>query len=68
MKKQSRLVDLKFKHIIHDTADAWLIAFDEDTQEWFPKSAVEVDEEDSIVTMREGLAIEKGVEGFAQHG
>lgn len=64
--KKRQLVDLKYKHIVHETQAAYLIAFDDDTQEWFPKEAVEVDEDDNIVTMRESLAVEKGVEGFAE--
>lgn len=67
MSKKNPLVDLKYKHIVHDTQGAWLISFDDDEEPvWFPKEAVEVDEDDNIVTMREGLAIEKGVEGYAQ--
>lgn len=65
--KKKQLVDLKYKHIVHDTAEAWLISFNDDEDPvWFPKEAVEVDEDDNIVTMREGLAIEKGVEGYME--
>lgn len=65
--KKKQLVDLKYKAIVHETPAAWLISFDPDEEPvWFPKDAVEVDEEDNIVTMREGLAVEKGVEGYME--
>jgi hypothetical protein len=58
---------LKYKHIIHETPDAVLIQFEDDAEGvWFPKARVEIDEDDNVVTMREGLAVEKGVEGYME--
>lgn len=64
--EKTPLVDLKFQHIVTDTDLAWLFYFsDEADAVWIPKSQCEVDEEDCIVTMKETLAIEKEIEGYA---
>lgn len=63
---KSPLVDLKFQYIAHETDLAYMFYFsDEDDAVWIPKSQCEVDEEDCIVTMKETLAIEKEIEGYA---
>lgn len=66
MKKKDKLVDLKFNQIVHSTDLAWLIEFEHDKEAiWIPKSQCEVDEDDNIVTMRETVAVEKEIEGYA---
>jgi hypothetical protein len=55
--KESRLIDIAVT-VLHETASAYRI-FDGTKTEWVPKSQVEYNEEDGVVTMPEWLAKEK---------
>jgi len=60
---KSDLVDVKYSHIKHETDKAFLFEIGE-KDVWIPKSACEVDETASIVTMRDRLATEKEIEDY----
>ena len=58
MRREHDLVDVECR-IIHETDKAYLIS-DGKTKEWVPKSVVEWDAKNKVMTMPEGLAYEKG--------
>lgn len=61
---EDRIVDLKFDDIIHKTDHAYLFLFG-DKEVWLPKSWVEVDKRDKVVSIFQSRAEEKEIEGFA---
>lgn len=66
MARQEKIVDLKYDRIIHETESAILFFFDADKCEvWLPRSWIEVNEHDQVVSLPERRAIEKEIEGFA---
>ncbi len=50
-----------YDEIITDTDDAWLLKLDEKSQDWFPKSIYELDEEAKEILVPDWLAIKKGL-------
>ena len=40
------LYSVEFEEIVHETAAAWLLRFDDDREVWLPKSQVELSIED----------------------
>lgn len=62
-KKPNKIVDVSYDAIVHETDHAYLFDFD-GTEVWLPKSWVEVDERDRVVSLPEHRAIEKEIEGY----
>lgn len=68
---KSNLVELHYEHIIHETypestdEGAYLFFFEKDKDAvWIPKAACEVDESKKVLTVSEGLAVEKEIEEY----
>ena len=60
VKRHHNILDYEFEDIINETENAWLILIREE-EIWFPKSQVEVDEDNNTISMPEWLATEKGL-------
>ena len=56
---KSDLVDLDVR-LIHETDKAWLVS-DGQNEVWIPKSMCEFDQASGTLTLREPLALEKGL-------
>jgi hypothetical protein len=57
--KRDRLIDLEAK-LIHETDKAWLLGINGE-EVWLPKSLVEYDVQDKVVTLPERVAMDKGL-------
>ncbi|MBS8227137.1 hypothetical protein [Vannielia litorea] len=57
---RSDLIDLEAR-LVHQTPGAWLLDTGEAEPTWLPKSACEFDEDTGTLTLRRGLAEEKGL-------
>jgi uncharacterized protein YuzE len=64
MSKREKIVDIKYDEIMHETEAAYLFLFD-DKEVWLPKSWIEVDEKDKVISIPQFRAEEKEIEGYA---
>jgi hypothetical protein len=62
----SRVVDLKFSRIKHETEKAFLFVFGSKHEVWLPKSLCEVDLQDKVVTLPENIAVDREIENYAE--
>lgn len=63
MRKSSKIIDVNYDDIIHETEAAYLFLFDEE-EIWLPKSWIEVDTKAKVITLPEYRAVEKEIEGY----
>jgi hypothetical protein len=57
--KRDKIIDLEAE-LIHETDRAWLLGINGE-EVWLPKSLVEYNEQDKVVTLPERIAIDKGL-------
>lgn len=60
----SKLVDIKYEAILHETNGAYLFMIG-DKEVWLPREAVEVHEDERVVVVPENLVIKKEIEDYA---
>lgn len=60
MAKRNELADVDYERIIHKTELAVLFLID-GKEVWLPKSRIEIDEEQKLVTIPQDFALEKGL-------
>ena len=58
--KREKLVDIEGAELLHETDKAWLLGINGE-EVWLPKSLVEYDVQDNVVTLPERVAMDKGL-------
>lgn len=56
---KSRLVELDYDELLHQTEKAWLFLMEDNKEQWIPKSLGELDEDAKTVTVPEYWALKE---------